>query len=164
MSASASASLELLTGADDAPPPATSDPHSFARHAAWLSLKAAAVIPASGPTVLDLGGPQQGRFWEVTGFAVVGADDHTQVASTSAALYIGSVMPNGAPALGDVVLPGSINGAAQTVPRSQTFSRRQLLALAPAHVYVVVTGGAAGTNLTAVLLGWDRDVEELPNK
>lgn len=133
----------------------------FARHAVTLSQTAAAVANAAGVATVDLNGPGQGRYWEVTGLVVVGADDHTVIAGTTVAFYIGNVQQA---SLSDLVLPGSQGGASVTVPSNAQWGRRQLQALAPDHAFVIVRGLGAGVQVVANLLGWDRDLSELPDR
>src|SRR5437879_10636862 len=63
--------------------------YAFERHGVPIRLATSAVAVASTRCVLDIGGPNTGRYWEVAGIAVIGSDDHTVLASTFVALYAG---------------------------------------------------------------------------
>lgn len=128
-----------------------------------LSVPAGTAAPASGPAVLDLGGPAQGRWWELTAIAVVGDDDHTAIADTNVALYVTSRLSGTQlPPLSDLILPGTQGGTAVSVPANAQFSRRQVVALHPTHIVVLVYGASSGQQLRAAGRGWDRDTDELP--
>lgn len=136
-------------------------------HAAPFATSDGAVggVGAANAAVLDLGGPNIGRYWELTTLAVFGGDDRTVIAGTNVVLYI--TQTSAAPlalSLADVVLPGAANGVAVTVPFADQFGRRQIVALPPNRVIVVVYGVLANVPVNATARGWDRDIAELPNR
>lgn len=99
------------------------------------------VTYASYDTMADLGGPASGRLWSVTNVAIMGSDDHTTVASTTAAVHIGDPT---IPILGAVVATG------QSVPYTWNFSRHTIWVHPGERLYVPVYGAANGTTLVAV--------------
>jgi len=91
-------------------------------------------IPAgNAPLQLDLGSPNTGRIWNVTGIMLCGADDNTPLVNAKAALYFGD---SDTPALFSLQVP------ALTIPSFQTFSDKVLWCHSTANVVVVVTGTA----------------------
>lgn len=133
---------------------------AFDLHAIPLSTNGSAIAAAGVRTLIDVGGPAVGRFWEVVALTVIGSDDHTVLAGTNVAFYAG--IPAAAGNLADIVLPGTQGGAATTVPANAQFSRRQIVIPYPQHAYFLIYGASAGQSLSGNLRGWDRDVSELP--
>lgn len=121
----------------------------------WIRRNATAQAVAGVPTVLDLsrGGPGPGRMWDVRAIAVIGSDDHTNLAGTTVAIYLGEPSQVG---LGDVYIPGASGGSGVTVPANIQFGEDQLAVIEPHHLYLVVDGAAAGQQLTAVAYGFEK--------
>lgn len=103
---------------------------------------ASGVIPAgNGPLQLDLGSPNVGRIWNITGVTLCGPDDSTSVANAKAALYFGD---SDTPSLVSLCVP------AMVIPSFQTFSDKVLWCHNTANVVVIVTGTATpGTPVLA---------------
>lgn len=98
---------------------------------------------ATGLLILDFGKPPSNKIWNVLGFAVYGLDDHTVVATTTAALYIGvndGIAPLG---LMNLITPGA------AVPSSQFFSKDVVWCYAGENLLMQVTGPAAGQQVSA---------------
>lgn len=132
---------------------------AFQFHAIYLDASQGATATSGTPTVIKMGGPNQGRFWEVTALTVTGSDDRTVLAGTNVAFYVGN--PSQAQ-LVDLILPGSQGGSAVTVPANAQFSRRQIIVQWPQQAYFIVYGASTGQVLTAGVQGWDNDVLDLP--
>lgn len=131
----------------------------FNYHAIPISRTSSGVAVANTPLVISCGGPAKGRFLEITAITVVGSDDHTVLTGTNVAFYVGvTSLAN----LKDLVLPGSQGGSAVTVPSNAQFGRRQIIAQSPERAYFIIYGLTAGQQITATVIGWDRDVLEYP--
>lgn len=130
-------------------------------HAVPLDLGVGAVAAAGKPTLLNLGGPNRGRFWKITGLVVNGSDDRTVLAGTQVAFYIGNA---GMAATPDLVLPGSQGGSPVTVPANAQWGNNQLCVQNPQQAFVLVYGAAAAQQLQAGIFGWDLDVSAFPHR
>ncbi len=160
------ASLAVGIGEDAADPR-----RSPRKYTAMIPLQVAAgALQASGTGigVIPLGGPNQGRWWDVVSVTVIGTDDHTPVANTFVSLYATAMNTQingagGVPPLADLIWPGSSGASSNTVPTRFGFSRRTMGLLYPKKLVAVVQGsGASGIgSLLATLTGWDRDIDEL---
>lgn len=96
------------------------------------------------PTVLPLGHPSVGRVWSPRLFTVLGSDDHTVVAGTTWAVYLGDPANFG---VGQVAIPGSLG----TVPGFYDIGRDVLWIHSEEDAFVVVNGATTGQALTAVM-------------
>lgn len=102
---------------------------------------------------LRLGGPNGGRYWEVTAITVLGPDEITAVGSTNVVFYVGN--PD-SPSVNDVRLPGVQGGSAVTVPANAQFGPHTFVVMPGSQVYVRVYGAASSVQLVALMQGWDR--------
>jgi len=108
---------------------------------------AAGVFPASGVLLLNFGTPDQGTRWEVTAVAVGGVDFDTAVAG-KAGLFVSSQLPIGptgrAPA-GTTALADLANA----LPNVAFYGTRQLVVNDQEYLFLIVSGGTAGTTYAA---------------
>lgn len=116
----------------------------FAGHARtpriYRTPAAAANVPIGGGVItLVPGSPATGRIWNVTRVLLTGSDDHTPVAGTVAALYVGD---SANPDLASVVWPGVI-----AVPGALTFSKEVLWVKPSEELFVVISGNAVAANI-----------------
>lgn len=99
-------------------------------------------VPTVGVLVLPFGNVPAGYTYEYTHCVVVGADASTVLAGASAALYIGNTSIFG---LGNIVQPGI------AVPGFWNFGGGVIYGHFGDEIFVVVSGAAAGANVSAVL-------------
>lgn len=108
---------------------------------------------ATSYATIGLGGPNGGRYWEVTSISVLGSDGITTVAGTNVEFCIGE--PSN-PIINDIRLPGTQQGTAVTVPSNAQFGQHTFIVRASQKAYVRVYGAATTQPLVAILTGWDR--------
>ena len=91
----------------------------------------------TSPVVIDWGSPGAGRKWNLYGWAVASADDHTTI-SAWASLYIGDPYDpyTGVPPLSQLVDPDN------SIPSFQTYPRGSQWANSSEHVFLVCYGTA----------------------
>lgn len=108
---------------------------------------ASGVFPAAAPLLLNLGGPPVGCMWFPLWITVTGSDDHTAVANSQVAVYLGG-QSSTAPALRNLLIPAS---AATAVPYWQQVSGKEDIGCHYGdELFVLVWGAvAAGSNLVA---------------
>jgi hypothetical protein len=105
-------------------------------------------MPSSGSLLLNFGGPQTGTMWVPLAVTFGGPDDHTVVANSTAAIYMGG-QASANPSLGYLLIPGN---AANTIPHwVQIGGKDSLYMHFGDHIYALIYGAAAGTNITATL-------------
>lgn len=106
---------------------------------------AAGTAPASGPAILVLGHAGAGRKWNLLGWTIVGADDHTTLSGVTAGLYVGDSFDSysGLPPLSQLRDP------ANAVPSFQTYPKGSQWAASSEDVFVVVNGATSGQALVA---------------
>lgn len=117
-----------------------------------------AVIPASGPLVLDLGGPQTGRQWEIRGLALSDAGNAATAVSGVANWYVGKATPITAPVAAWVPLaPIAWRWTFPVLPNLVTFSSDARTVIPSDRLYCVITGGtpAQGILATAEIRDFD---------
>lgn len=102
------------------------------------------VAVAGTPTVLSLGSPSVGMVWSPRLFTILGSDDHTVVAATTWAVYVGDPA-NFGPA--QCIIPGTLG----TVPGFYDLGRDVLWVQSEECAFIVVNGAAAGQGLVAVM-------------
>ena len=102
-------------------------------------------------SIVDLGGPAYGRFWEVRNLAVSYVA-FNKTATGEALFVVGSTAPIGATGVGLEWYMG-------TLPATNVFGSYQFHIEWPNHVFGIITGGAAST---AYSLGGD--ALEAPHK
>lgn len=96
-------------------------------------------IGTDGTLSLDLGSPEVGRIWNVTGYVMFGADDSTVVANAKCAIYFGDPAVVGIMGL---VLPGA------AIPSSAAWGEKVFWCRSQDNIIAVVSGtGAAGTQV-----------------
>lgn len=124
-------------------------------HSNRLTIPMSGVMPAAGPLLLDFGKPPNGALWVPLWLVVTGADDHTAVANSSVATYLGGQPPNSPtlasspPPLMNLLIPAT---TATVIPYYVSISGKDAVyANQTDGVYCLVYGAAAGTNLTANL-------------
>lgn len=104
------------------------------------------VMPATGPLLLNLGGPPANTLWIPLLIVVTGGDDHTAVAASQLAVYFGGE-PSLTPPLQALLIPGS---TAPMIPYWQQIGGKDAIY---GHygdsLFVLVYGAAAGTNIAA---------------
>lgn len=105
-------------------------------------LPTSGVVVAGTPLVLAFGDVAAGYTYEIVHCVVVGADASTVLAGASAALYLGN--PS-SPSLGQILQPGI------AVPGFWNFGGSVIYSHFGDQTYVVVTGAAAGSNVSAIL-------------
>ena len=108
---------------------------------------AAGTMPAAGPLILVLGHPGAGRTWNLLGWCVAGADDHSVVASATASLYVGDSFDSyaGVPPLSQLRDPANV------VPSFQTYPKESQWAGSSEDVFLVIYGAATGQAIVANL-------------
>jgi hypothetical protein len=113
------------------------------------------VMPTTGPLLLDFGRPPHGALWVPLWLTVSGGDDHTAVANSSVATYLGGQPPNAAtigvapPPLANLLIPAT---TATVIPYYVSISGKDAVyANQTDGVYCLVYGAAAGTNIVGVL-------------
>jgi hypothetical protein len=106
-------------------------------------------MPSSGGLLLDLGGPPSGTLWVPLVITVTGGDDHTTVANSSVALYMGGEATlNPMPLLSNLLIPAT---TATILPYWQQLGGKDALYLNQGdNLFCIVYGAASGTNITAV--------------
>lgn len=98
---------------------------------------AADVCGSTGTLVLDLGGPAQGRLWDVRRIVVGGATRLTAAAGT-ADVFVS--------AAGKLQQPGSLldwADEAATMPLMATYGAAELALRYPEHLFIVINGGTS---------------------
>lgn len=108
------------------------------------------VVPASGPLVLDLGGPAVGRKWEVRALAVSDAGNTATAVAGVANFYIGKATPPVIPAANWVPLaPTAWRWTFAALPNLVTFSSDARTVLPSDRLYCVITGGTPAQAILA---------------
>ena len=108
------------------------------------------VVPTSGPLVLDLGGPEQGRRWEVRGIAVSDSGNVTTAVAGVANWYVGKATPITAPAANWVPLaPTGWRWTFPNLPNLTTFSSDSRSIISPDRLYCVITSGTPTQGILA---------------
>jgi hypothetical protein len=117
----------------------------------WIDDQANAKMGAGTTkyTILGFRGPQAGRYWEITNVVILGSDDMTAVANTTAIFCVGD--PTN-PVLTDVRVPGSNC----TIPMSIQLGPHTVNCPAGRKPYVKVYGAGTTQPVMAILNGWDR--------
>ena len=112
-----------------------------------IVIQGSGVAATATNLVLDCGGPNQDRMWEIRRLAVGAPNPATEVAGV-AYLYVSSAMPVGInPTLMNFVDWTGYNGTATPnaeLPSTAFYSARQVVLHAPEHLWCVINGG---TNL-----------------
>jgi hypothetical protein len=99
-------------------------------------------VPATGPLVLDLGGPNVGRKWEIRGLAVSDAGNAATAVTGVANWYIGKATQPVVPAANWVPLaPTAWRWTFPVLPNLVTFSSDARTVLPNDRLYCVITGG-----------------------
>jgi hypothetical protein len=113
-------------------------------HPVYLPLSRGGIIPATGvaEVYLDFGKPPSNKIWNILSFVVFGPDDHTAVAASFAAWYVGDP---GNPSLMGLRQPGF------PLPGVVTYSRDIEWAMPSENVFTHIIA-AAGTPVGANLL------------
>ena len=114
---------------------------------------AGGVYPASGTLVLNLGSPDLGSFWNVRRI-IVGGSDITSTPAGAAWVFVQGSPPNQAganPSIAQVadIVGQSGNAVPTTFPQRSTYATHVLSVDATEYLYVVITGGTAGTQYVA---------------
>ena len=102
----------------------------------------AGVVPASGPLFIDLGHPDQGRYWQVRHVAVAG------VPITATAAGVAYIYKRGAPP-SDLGVTGWIDYTSLPLPQPAFYSTHQFVVNPSEHVWVVIVGGTVGQQYAA---------------
>lgn len=107
-------------------------------------------IPASGILVLDLGGPNVGRKWEIRGLAVSDAGNAITAVNGVANWYVGKATAPTIPAANWVPLaPTAWRWVFPVLPNLVSFTSDARTVLPNDHLYCVITGGTATQNILA---------------
>jgi hypothetical protein len=108
----------------------------------------AVTMPGSGPALLDFGGPPSGTLWVPLWITLAGADDHTSVANSQFAVYLGGQATTN-PSTANLWIPG---GTAPQIPANlPTGGKDTVYAHFGDNVFVLVYGVAGDTQLQGVL-------------
>lgn len=99
-----------------------------------------AVSPSSGDVVLDLGGPANGRWWQVMQWTI-GGRLWSSTAGGVGLLVVSATPPVNAASVGIAL----VNDVAAASPAARTLSRGQVSVRSHERLYIVVTGPAATT-------------------
>jgi hypothetical protein len=103
-----------------------------------------------GQLVLDLGGPQTGRKWEIRGLAVSDAGNAAATVTGVANWYVGKATPPVSPVANWVPLaPTAWRWTFPNLPNLTTFSSASRSVLSPDRLYCVITGGTLNQNILA---------------
>lgn len=103
-------------------------------------------MPAAGALVLDLGGPQMGREWEVTRLAVSDAGNVRTALAGTADWYIGkAISPSGI--AGNVPVPPT--AWMWVFPNLPNLVETEQVITPSDRLYCVITGAAASQNVLA---------------
>lgn len=105
----------------------------------------------SSPGVINLGRPPSGRIWNILSYTLVGSDDKTVVAATTAALYVDSDPSSLGLAL--CRIPGQI------VPSFQVISDETLWAHSSGAVCINVVGNGTSQVLATITVAEWREMD-----
>lgn len=103
-------------------------------------------MPAAGVLVLDLGGPQFGREWEVTRLAVSDAGNVRTALAGTADWYIGKATGQSGVA---GVVPLAPTGWFWVFPNLPNLVESEQIVTPSDRLYCVIAGAAAGQNILA---------------
>jgi hypothetical protein len=123
-------------------------------------------VAVGGVALLKFERPKTGRQFNVRNLLVTGADDHTVVAGSSVAIYLGdtgALSGQGAVSfpLGMLYQPGvQTDGTLATIPWSNQFGSKQLV-VGPAQDLFLNVQGAGTSPLTGVIWFWDEPISDL---
>lgn len=107
-----------------------------------LALAGTALCPAGGGNFsVSLGGPSQGRKWLIRQL-VIGGGAFPYTAAGTGYLYCGATDPAGP---GGAISSGLDDFTSGTFPQTAWYSNRQLVVWANQRVYMLISGGTAGT-------------------
>ena len=108
------------------------------------SLIASGVFPATGNLVLNLGGADQGTFWEVESVAVGGTDQNVSAAGT-AGLYVSGFVP------GPTSSPGmtALADQAKSLPNTGFYGGRDIVVNDGEYLFLIIFGGTVGQTYVA---------------
>ena len=94
------------------------------------------------PLVLNLGSPDLGTYWEVTGVSIGGQEINVTAAGT-AGIYV-----SGLPTLAGAGMT-NLQSYVSSMPASQTFGTRQLVVKSEEYLFAIVFGGTNGLTYVA---------------
>lgn len=117
------------------------------RNSVRKTLSASGIMPASGALLLGFDGPAYGSLWCPVWVTVYGGDDHTAVANSSVAVYVGGTCSL-TPSYSNLVVPAT---TATLIPWYYKFGKDTLYAETGDSVYLLVYGAAAGSQIGAAL-------------
>lgn len=106
------------------------------------------VIPASGPLLLSLDGPQVGNRWVVKRLWVSDAGNAAATMAGQAYFYVGQAIgPSGSLATWVPVPPSSGRWIFPNLPNATTFTSDAIVVKATDSLFCVITGGTVGQNV-----------------
>jgi hypothetical protein len=124
----------------------------------FIQMIGAGTVDASGdPLYMDLGGPNQGRAWEVRQIVIGGMTWATVVGGNASIL----VQPNSPSPLAPAGI-GSTQDHATALPSVAFYSAGQFRVKHPSHVFIAVLSGTASTAYQAI--GDAYDVPDVPTR
>lgn len=108
--------------------------------------KGAVVIPTpTALSIIDLGSPPQGRYWEARHVTISGIDP-TVAPSGSGYVCIGA--PE-LPQTGTTLDPFLVWSGSTSLPADVSYSRDQAVIVGSEHLFVVISGGTAAAQYAA---------------
>lgn len=109
----------------------------------WVPITSTQTVPSpAGPFVIDMGGPQPGRFWMIRNLTVSdsGSVRNAISGTTFADWYVGKPPVAGPLSTSNLVAPNQWVASQSNLPQQTFVSSEQIRVWPQNHLFVVITG------------------------